>query len=102
MTPLPYRRYRETLERLAGEFESQLRESIISEIKEYARVGEYELGFDLLCNMLLEYSVPVPRDTFIRIEVIGNELKLSQDRWTYLEPLITSEASDMPRSGQAE
>ena len=89
---LSYQRHREALRRLAGEFEQQLRATIIEELREYARVGEYELGFELLCNMLFEYSVRIPQTTFTQIEAFGTDLGLPPKRWMYLQPLVAGDA----------
>jgi hypothetical protein len=89
---LAYRRHREALERLINEFEPQLRASIIEELREYARVGEYGLGFELLCNMLFESSVRIPQATFTQIEASGTDLGLLPKRWMYLQPLVAGDA----------
>jgi hypothetical protein len=89
---LAYLRHREGLERLASEFEAQLNANIIKDLRESARAGEYEVGFELLCNMLFEHSVRIPRTAFTEIETLGTDLGMTPGRWTYLEPLIHGEA----------
>lgn len=89
---LAHQRHREALERLVNEFEPQLRRSITDELREYTRVGEYEVGFELLCNMLFEYSVRIPHTTFTQIEAFGTDLGLPPKRWTYLQALIAGDA----------
>jgi hypothetical protein len=96
--PLAYRRRREVMEGLVKDFERQFRPNIVEEIREYARVGEQELAFGLLCNMLFEYSVPVSQATFKQIEALGLDLGLPPKRWMYLQPLVSGGVADSPSS----
>lgn len=83
------RRKRQLLAELVGDFERELQPTIISEIRSSLDAGEYGVGFELLCNMLFEFSINLSRAQYEKIVTLGESMDLPRTEWSFLEARVT-------------
>jgi hypothetical protein len=56
------------------------------------RAGEFEVAFEVICQQLFEYSLPLTRGDYDRLAAVGKEMELPERRWKFLERLIAGDA----------
>lgn len=50
--------------------------------------GEGGIAFELLCTQIFEYDVPITREIYDQIVLVGTAMKMEQSTWGGLEKLV--------------
>lgn len=70
-----------------------LNQSLISDISTYIHAGEWSLSFEIMCENLYEYELPICKQAYELLKEIGLTIKAKKDYWEMLKPQINSDSS---------
>ena len=72
-----------------------LNQSLVADISFYIHSREWGLAFDIMCENLYEYELPISQQTYKLLEDIGLSLHFEKDYWEMLKPQIDPGLPDL-------
>jgi hypothetical protein len=74
----------EKLQSIVLSLNNTLSEVGIENVLGFLQVGEYQLGFEVLCDILHEDDIAVPQNVYEELVCIGKALKIDKTYWENL------------------
>ena len=71
-------------------FATQLKGEFVEQITEFIDHNEYGEAYDLLCHTIASENQRMPPNIYEMIVELGQQMKLSNDVWERLKPLVTA------------
>jgi len=74
---------------LLNEMDSQLPTPIILNIKEFLENQEWGLAYEMLCEQIYEFELPISSELYENILSIGESMEMNPTIWLKLKSLIS-------------
>ena len=68
----------------------------IEDSRDLAVHGEEGVGFENLCQNLLEWDFPLTKEDYAKIERLGLYYRFPEDTWSFLKKLLIAASSTKP------
>jgi hypothetical protein len=62
----------------------------LDEVADFVDFGEYGVAYDLLCSLLIQDGVTMPKQVYERFVALGKRMELDEFSWERLLPIVVN------------